>query len=207
MKWIKKNKIKKINVVLSLVFLTAVIGLISLNYVYAALTDKDQAANDFQIGEVKGTITEKFDPPTEDQPIKPGDTYPKEVKVSNASNLPFFVRVLVTPEIQSIDGMLLASNIGTEITVDLGNDWLLGEDGFYYYLKEVLPGSNTSPLFTTVTIANNLGTDYDGATMSIAIKSETVTSSGDNYRGAWWQGTLPTNPNLVKVDTALQTNK
>lgn len=204
MKLKKKYKLKKINVVLSISFLTILLGIVGLNYVYASLTDKDQATNDFQIGEVKGNITEKFDPPTKETPIKPGDTYPKEVKVSNTSSLPFFVRVLVTPEIQTSEGVLLASKIGKELSIDLGDDWLLGEDGYYYYLKEVLPGSDTSLLFTTVTLADNLGAEYGDASMSITIKSETVIASGDNYRSVYFGGSIPSTENLAQIDEVYQ---
>lgn len=202
---LKKNyKLKKINVVLSISFLAIFLGIIGLNYVYASLTDEDQATNDFQIGDVKGNITEKFDPPKKETPIKPGDTYTKEVKVSNTSNLPFFVRVLVTPEIQTNEGVLLASEIGKELRINLGNDWLLGEDGYYYYLKEVLHGSDTSQLFTTVTLADNLGKEYENASMSITIKSETVISSGDNYRSAYFEGSTPSTTNLAQIDEVYQ---
>lgn len=199
-----KQSYKKKTFLFTISLALLIIGIFGVNYVYASLTANDQKVNDFQLGEVKGNLTEKFTPPSSETPIKPGDTYPKEVSVTNDSNLPFFVRVLVTPEIQSAAGVLLASNIGSTLTIDLGNDWILGEDGYYYYLKEVLPNTTTSDLFTKVTLASNLSSDYDQAKMVINIKSETVTSVGTNYRTAWWQGKSPSDTNLRKVDNTLQ---
>lgn len=204
MKKSHKNSSKKVTLLFSVALIMILLGIVGLNYAYASLTAKDQKMNEFQLGEVKGNVTEKFTPPSPDTPVKPGDTYSKEVTITNDSTLPFFVRVLITPEIQSAEGVLLASNIGSDLTIDLGSDWLVGEDGYYYYLKEVLPNTATSNLFTKVSLASNLSSDYDQATMAISIKSETVTSVGENYRTAWWQGDIPKDTNLTKIDTTLQ---
>lgn len=204
-----KNKVSnKIIILAATLLMVSILGIMGLNAVYAALTDYDEKTNDLQVANLKGEITEKFTPPTKDKPIKPGEPYPKEVKVINSRNAPFFVRSLVVPEIQSSDGFLLPSEIGKEIIVDLNKDWILGEVGFYYYLKKVPKGKETSPIFTTVTLSGTLPSNgeysYNDASMSISLKSETVTSAGDNYRKAWWQGKVPTDKNLKLVDDALQ---
>lgn len=199
----KKFKYKKI-VLATAVLLISLLAIMGLNAVYAALTDSDKETNDFQIANLKGEITEKFTPPTKDKPIQPGDTYPKEVKVTNASNAPFFVRVLVISEVQAKDGTLLPSEIGKDIKVDLDKSWIQGEDGFYYYLKKVSEKEETVPVFKTVKLITTYEEDYEQATMKIALKSETVTSAGDNYRKAWWQGQVPKDKNLKIVDNELQ---
>lgn len=186
------------------VLLVSLVGIMGLRFVYAALTDYDQKTNDFQIANLRGDITEKFTPPTKDKPIQPGDVYPKEVKVTNTSNAPFFVRVLVIPEVKSKDGTLLPSEIGKDIMVDLDKNWVLGEDGFYYYLKKVSEKEETTPVFKTVKLVNTYEEDYEQADMQIALKSETVTSAGDNYRKAWWQGKTPTEKNLKIIDDTFQ---
>ncbi|MFY8331621.1 hypothetical protein [Vagococcus carniphilus] len=204
----KRNKSKKLSrlkkiILAAAILMVSILGIIGLNAVYAALTDKDEKANDFQIANLRGDITEKFVPPTKDDPIQPGDTYPKEVKVTNKLNAPFFVRVLVIPEVQAKDGTLLPSEIGKDILVDLDPNWVLGEDGFYYYLKKVSEKEETTPVFKNVKLAKTYDEEYEQASMQIALKSETVTSSGKNYRKAWWRGEIPTEKNLKIVDTEL----
>lgn len=197
----KRNK--KI-ILTAAILMVSILVIIGLNAVYAALTDKDDKVNDFQIANLRGDITEKFVPPTKDKPIQPGDTYPKEVKVTNIKNAPFFVRVLVIPEVQSEEGTLLPSEIGKNIMVDIDNNWVLGEDGFYYYLKKVSEKEETTPVFKKVKLNKTYDPDYEKATMKIYLKSETVTSSGNNYRKAWWQGQPPTDKNLKTIDDTLQ---
>lgn len=209
-----KYKVSKKKIILAAaVLFVSVLGIMGLNAVYAALTDSDQKTNDLQVANLKGEITEKFTPPTKEDPIQPGDTYPKEVTVTNTSNASFFVRVLVIPEIQGEEvvtngkttpGVLLPGEIGKEIIVDLDKNWVQGEDGFYYYLKKVSEKEVTTPVFTKVKLDKTYDPDYEKATMKIALKSETVTTAGSNYRNAWWQGQTPTATNLKKVDSELQ---
>lgn len=187
------------------VLLVAALG---IKGAYASLTDKDTKVNDFKMTNLKGTIKEKFIPPGEESFVRPGEPYEKEVKVTNEDTAPFFVRLLVFPEITSDTGVLLPSEIGKEVLVDIDRDWILGEDGFYYYLKKVPKGESTSDVFKTVTLAPKLNNgehdQYRNSKMEISLKSETVISSGNQYRNVWWQGKTPTDTNLKKVDDALQ---
>lgn len=200
-KWHKSSR--KMNWLLGtmLVFLLAIGG---GAYVYASLSGTDQLSNDFQLSDLPGSIEEEYTPPTKEDPMTPGRTYPKKVTVTNPSTTPFFVRILVTPEILSADGVLLAGTIGKELTVDLGKEWVLGEDGYYYYLGKVEKNQTTSALFTQVTLSKEVGSDYEGASMEIYIKSETVIAKGIHYRDAWWLGKTPTENKLKQVDTILQ---
>ncbi|WP_207696418.1 hypothetical protein DOK67_0000796 [Enterococcus sp. DIV0212c] len=200
----KKRSFKGQFFLISLFTVFFILGIWGTRTVYAALTATDQVTNDFQVNNLSGTIKESFVPPTVEDPMTPGRTYPKEVTVTNPSGTSFFVRVLVTPEIQSADGILLAGNIGKELTIDLGKDWLLGEDGYYYYLGKVEKDQTTSPLFTQVTLVDNLDEAYNGASMQIHIKSETIITGKQQYRDAWWNGKVPTASELLKIDTKLQ---
>lgn len=206
-----RNKLINLSVkptILVVVTVAFLLSLGGLSYVYASLVDNDNNSNDFQIGEVKGEITEKFDPPTEENPIKPGDKYQKEVKISNTSNLPFFVRVVVTPEILSADNELLPSEFGKQLLTEINSEWLLGEDGFYYYLGTVEPDKDTDILFKSIIInedlIDNYSSKYKNASLKISIKSETISSSTDYYRSVWWDGKEPSEKNLKTIDTKLQ---
>ncbi|MGX7024518.1 hypothetical protein [Vagococcus hydrophili] len=204
----KKLKLSKKIILTASALVMTVVMIMGMKAVYAAMKDSDKETNDFQIANLRGDITEKFTPPTKDNPIEPGQKYQKEVKVKNSENAPFFVRVLVVPEIEDSDGTLLPSEIGKEVLVDVHPDWVLGEDGFYYYMKKVPAGKETTELFKTVTLdeklASNKDYSYKDAKMTISLKSETVISAGDNYRKAWWLGKVPTEKNLKTVDAELQ---
>lgn len=202
--WQKKNTTAKWLLSALLLVLLA-IGIMGIKSVYASLTAKEHVTNDFAMSDLSGTIDEEFTPPSKEDPMSPGKTYPKKVAITNSSDTPLFVRILVTPEIESAEGVLLSSTIGEVLTIDLGKDWLLGEDGYYYYLGKVEPKATTEPLFTKVTLSNAVDSSYDGATMAIHIKSETIIAKANHYRDAWWQSAVPTEENLKIIDVALQT--
>lgn len=201
-KKIKKYRRKRTVLMSTLVVLLLALGIGSLTYVYASLTDKDHVINSFGLSDLTGTIQEEFEPPTSTNPAKPGSTYKKEVTIKNQSSAPFFVRVLLTPEIQTTDGTLLEANIGKELTLDIQSKWLLGEDGYYYYLDKVV--KETTPLFTSVTLSKTLDEKYKEASMSIQVKSETVSSAKFIYRQAWWNDRTLNEPNLMTIDTTLK---
>lgn len=194
---------KQINPKLMIILSTLLVGLIGLGilggYTYASFTDKDSQENNFTVSGLKGAIVEEFTPPGT---ISAGQTYTKKVMIKNDEQAPLFVRVLVQPEMTSSDGqVLLASNIGKEIQLDIGSDWLLGEDGFYYYKKVLNSNETTQSLFTKVKLANNLDTNYQNMKLTINIKSETVSAAGLNFRDAYFHGTTPSQSNLEIIDS------
>lgn len=194
---------KQINPKLMLILSTLLVGLIGLGilggYTYASFTDKDSQENNFAASGLKGSITEEFTPPGT---VEIGKSYSKKVTIKNEEKAPLFVRVLVQPEMTTSDGqVLLASNIGKEIQLDIGSDWLLGEDGFYYYKKVLNANETTQPLFTKVTLANNLDANYQNMKLTISIKSETVSAAGINFRDAYFHGTTPSQSNLKIIDS------
>lgn len=179
--------------------------IVGIKSVYAALTAEDDLTNDFTMSNLSGKIEEEFTPPSKENPMKPGKDYPKEVKINNQTKTPMFVRVLVTPEIQTATGVLLPSNFGKELIINLGSKWLLGEDGYYYYLGKLASTQTTEALFTKVTLSDDVSDSYNDAEMSIHIKSETIIAKGNQYRDAWWLGETPIETNLSKIDILLQT--
>lgn len=200
----KKRQMEKIWLFSLVALVLLVVGILGIRSVYASLTAVDKKSNEFQLSNLSGTVDEDFVPPIPTNPMRPGMTYPKKVVVKNSSATPLFTRVLVTPEIEAADGTLLPSNIGKEIAVDLGKNWLLGEDGYYYYLGKLAQNQASTALFTTVTLASNVSDQYIDATMKIYVKSETILTKGTHYRDAWWLGNVPTETNLKTVDTTLQ---
>ena len=160
-------------------------------------------------------LQEKFDPPQGG--VNPGQKVPKIVHVANTGDVPGFVRVLVLAEIISEKGEILEAVPGVTFTYDgmnvtdwtPGNDkmWADGGDGYYYYLGKLNPDQTTlQPLFTSVTLASDLGPEYVGATMKIEVKIEASDTIRANYRNGWWRnGDIPpTDLNLIPIDNTLQ---
>lgn len=200
----KQKRNKKVStlfiVVLSLVCITAFM----IKFVYAAMTSNDDVANKFMLADGGGNIVEKFNPPNDLHPMKPGDTYPKVVQISNKEETPFFVRLLIIPEIQSTDNISLPSEIGKEVSFTINDKWLLGEDGYYYYLDKVVPDTATTALFTEVKLANNLGEEYENSSLKIHVKSETVIANTNSYKKAWWPNGISADyTNLTLIDATL----
>lgn len=196
----KKNK----KILFPSILLALGIFLLGGFLVNAASKSNDNVQNHLQIPVIQGEIKETFTP---DVPIKMGEKpQVKEVSVENKGNTPFFVRVMVFPEIMTASDNLLASNLGKEVLIDVTSDWLDGNDGYFYYKGSVLPGKTTADLFKTVKLSDSLDDTYEDANFSIQIKIETVTNSSYQYRKLWWNGdiaTSPTNNEWKQVDDSL----
>lgn len=193
----KKTRLLLFSIILGAIFIAGII-------VNAASKSHDSVQNRLQIPVIQGEIKETFTP---NIPIKIGGmAQTKEINVENKGNTPFFVRVMVFPEITTDSDDLLASNIGKEVILDINTDWIDGKDGFFYYKKTVLPGKMASNVFETVKLSDTLDESYSGANLSIQIKIETVTNSSHQYRKVWWGGdinTVPTDSILNEIDDSL----
>ena len=159
-------------------------------------------------------IDEVFVPPTT---VTPGQTVQKEVNVKNTGDESGFVRVLVLAEIISAEGKVLEAIPGTTFTFDGLNVtdwapgytkiWADGGDGYYYYLAKLAPGMSTAqPLFSSVTLADDLSPEYAGATMKIEVKVEASETNRAKYRDGWWGNgdTPPGTQDLKRIDTVLE---
>ncbi len=130
--------------------------------VIAYLLDTDTAVNDFSIGENTSHIEEDFG---SYESFKGGQSYEKEVTVVNDGSVDCYVRIFA--EIEDPE-------VAAGIDIDFNTaDWTgKQEDGFYYYKKSIGPGEETSPLFTTLTVAE------DTDEFQMICYSETVQAAG-----------------------------
>lgn len=179
---------------------------------YSALTDHDEKVNEFRFSNLKTTVEEEFDPPGN---FKPDVDYTKKVTMSNAAEADVFVRVIALPKISKTESgsnteILLPS--GTEgaapvLTMDYNlADWIDGQDGYFYYKTKVPKGGTTQPLFTTVRLnGSNIDKElYDGSTLTVEIKVESIGTSQFAYRDAWWNGQTPATDPLREIDNVLK---
>lgn len=153
-------------------------------------------------------LINEFDPPSN---LQPGVSFPQTVGATNTGTIPGFVRLLVFPAI-FIDypsgRKLLPAQIGKEVLLDIDTaNWMLGEDGYYYYLDRLMPGQTTPPLCTTITLADAsvLTPEYYNAKVNFEIKGEFVNCQEWSYRDAWWgkNAAPPSTGNLGHIENTL----
>jgi hypothetical protein len=124
------------------VFVLAAIALLALTFsfggTYAFLTISGQAVvNDFYIGETVTAIDEVF--PAQNIQLTAGETFTKNMRVTNDGNLPCFVRVRA----------VFSSAEAEAAMEDLipNADWTL-QDGWYYYNGILEPEQSSAYLLS-----------------------------------------------------------
>ena len=173
----------------------------------------DGAINPFNADKHRFNIeaVDVFNPPN--TPPLPGGAFDKTVGAKNTGDIPGFVRLLVQPIIFANDSSgatPLPAEIGTEVLLNIDTNpatrkWVLGEDGYYYYLGVLKPGETAPPLFTQAQLSPALGPEYINATMKIEVKVEGVDYYQWNYHYAWWENPAspPASGVLGTVESAL----
>lgn len=111
--------------------------------VYAYLIDRQETVNRIKIVENKTHIEEEFDPPADPGP---GSVIKKKPCIVNDSVIPVYVRVRV-----------VFSNLDAQAQCEplkIKDSWKTGEDGYYYYQKQLQPGQRTDTVFDNIVIKN-----------------------------------------------------
>lgn len=129
----------------------------------------------------------------------------RKVTVTNQSNTTAFIRVTIHPVLVDKDGITRALSV-SDVVKDLNlTDWVDGKDGFYYYKKvlRTVPNQTTDPIFTKLQPPAGVKA---ADKVSLQLKVEAVTTAGNAYRNAWWEGETPNGtvrPDLQGIDTIL----
>jgi predicted ribosomally synthesized peptide with SipW-like signal peptide len=176
---------------------------------YAWFTAAESVTNNLSTPQYQFIVeaVDVFTPPTE--PLKPGSpAVGKDVGAVNTGQLPGFVRLMALPTVIAADGAtVLPASFGHEVVADFAAAaWVDGQDGYYYYLKVLPPGDTTDPkLFSQVKLAADLDQRYDGATLTVEVKSEAIAIAKWSYRVSWWgSAAAPAAGPLATVDAVLQ---
>lgn len=100
------------------------------------VTNTGSITNTFTPGEVNTDITEEFE-----------NNVKKSIIITNTtnSNVAVYVRVAIVANWVK-DGQIVAPWDGT---IELGENWKTGSDGYYYYTQSVAVGGKTSNLLKT----------------------------------------------------------
>lgn len=136
MELLKSNK-KTIIIAAALVLCAALFG----SGVMAYLTSSDNATNVWTVGNNTSEIVETWDEPVT---LIPGESYTKDVAVTNTGTIDCFVRVFA-----EIDNPETAAMISIDYNT---NSWIKNGQ-YWYYVKPLAPGETTESLFTTLTVS------------------------------------------------------
>lgn len=170
----------------------------------AYFTAKDKAHNVITTGGIGIKLIEKtttadgaeVDFPTEGMSgVMPGTSVSKIVSVKNTGASEAWIRVRVEQSIQAAgSGEPLPLTLpvpgsgdgqsGGEATVPVmgftvGEDWMTGEDGWYYYTRPVAAGESTGILFREVSFAPQMGNEYQGCKANLAISAQAVQTANN----------------------------
>ena len=169
------NKKELSTVLAGALAVTAVVGG-SLAY----FTDKDNKVNTFTVGNVDITLTEPNweGNGSEDAPAAyPGEPLAKDPTVKNDGANPCFVRI----KVEGLDSLGDAGMITYRtdyVTDKLGEGWVEGSDGYFYYDSVLEVGATTDALFDQIVMPTGL-TNGDGNTeYNVTVIAEAVQAQG-----------------------------
>ncbi len=138
----------------------------------AYFTDHESAWNRMAFGHNTSTIDEEFPMPT---PVPLGKSVIKKVKIRNEGSVACYIRaaLVFSEPIEALEGL------DTE-------NWVKGEDDYYYYKKPVLEGESTTELFTGIRVSKAM----EQKELEVSVYEESVQIQKGNtifrdYQEAW----------------------
>lgn len=156
----KKIKNRKHFLAVSLLMLVLVVG--AAVTVALGLASTDPVVNTFKAADHETEIEEEVD-----------GTLNKDVTVTNtAEESAAFIRVrlVVSPEEKAV------LKFAPDDSSTVGNNWVDGGDGFYYYTKAVAPGESTEQLLDSVAVNNETAFEA-GETLDVTVYEESCVAN------------------------------
>lgn len=209
---------KGILLIAALVSLLVISSLIYYTTI-SLLKDHKHKRNDFAFADLSAEVVENdgkgFVAPEKletDQPIT------KKVQIKNTGGQPIFVRVMLFPTFTKVEDDDLTLSLPATFEGDKPilsfqpneqQNWLFGEDGYFYYLKKIEVGKLSDSVIETVVIhkenfPEDLADEYAEANLAVEVKVEAIGLTQWAYRDAFWQGEIPESGGLKTVDTSLE---
>lgn len=112
--------------------------------------------------------------------VIPGTEVIRRVCVHNKGNVPVFVRVRVEQVLTAADSTKDSLD-PDRITLALDENRWVESDGYYYYYRSLRPGEKSVPLFTAVQFSPQMGNEYMGAQLELALMGQAVQSANNGY--------------------------
>lgn len=132
----KKSKKFYFTLVVFLIMITS-----GMSLTIAFLVRQDSTSNQFMLGVVTTEIIESFDKKNK---VK------SNVAIKNNGNVPIYIRTLVNIYFKDNEGNVLADapveNLDYRLTLSISANWILSEEGYYYYKTPITPNDITDVL-------------------------------------------------------------
>ena len=166
--------------ILVLAVSVCLVAILAIGGTLAYFTDEEEATNTFTVGNVDITLTEPNweGSGSEDAPeVYPGEPLAKDPTVTNVGANPCFVRIKVT-------GLDCLGNAGmityrTDYVANkLGDNWVDGGDGYFYYNKVLEAGKTTDALFDQIVIPTGLENGDAETAFNVVVTAEAVQAQG-----------------------------
>ena len=196
-------KKKKIIAVIGVVALISVVGAGST---FAWFSARDDVMNKFSTASAidpndadninYGIKIEENWKPEEGKSIVPGTEVNKDVRARNKASYKSFIRIKFEPIFTSCaEGVNLADldvkylnlkMVNLTTTQELKDEeWVLGDDGYYYFLKIVDPEKETKYLLDSVTLDKSVKKQYGNSGFDIVVNAESVQASNGAAAFEW----------------------
>lgn len=118
--------------------------------------------------------------------VMPGVDVEKIVSVTNDGSADAWIRVALETTITK-DGVVLPATFGDKLPAVIigidGENWIAGEEGYYYYKLPMAQNDETEPLFRTVKLNELLPNAYQGCVVNIDVTAEAVQVKNNNNGG------------------------
>ena len=180
-------KSKKIAIVVAAIALIAIIGVVGSTLAY--FTDNDSKTNTFTLGNVNGTV-EELDNKTNEPIITPGLDFPDQTPGATltkraymklgADSADAYARVKLTWDTTGMTpDQVAAFNANLPSYLPIGNGWVEGTDGYYYYQTKLVKGQQTENIINQVVIPADWGNVMANASFKLKVEGDFI--QADNF--------------------------
>ena len=116
--------------------------------------------------------------------VMPGVDVEKTVSVTNVGPGDAWVRVKVDTAITPGENVKPKEKLNPGmVTFDVGEGWIPGDDGCYYYSLPMKAGETTPNLFSLVSFSPKMDNDYQGCTVTMTVSAQAVQVKNNDNGG------------------------
>ena len=142
----------------------------------------DPVGNEFVAGTVEIELIDEFDE-EKAQNVNPGDCYDKEISVKNTGTKRAYVRVHLVEKWEGITEGTQTEGVANYVT---GENWVAGDEGWYYYKDVLEPDAKTPNLIEEVCFdGETMNNDYQGATFTLTASADAVQATNGAAAASW----------------------
>lgn len=161
------NRTKKVVLTALIAILTTAITAVAA---FAILSSMSERHNGFKVGSQSITISEDRFKISSDDVIKPDEPFEKNPTITNTGSVDCYIRAYIG---------FSDTSLKQNVELGLNNDWVMGDDGYYYYPKAVKPGQCVE-LFNSVTVHN-----ISRFSTELFVYAESIDTNDNDYLTAW----------------------